>query len=270
MVDSQKLRQIIAQAALDLGIQAYGITSAAPLNEQNHLDSWLGQGYSASMNWLQRNPSARCEPKSLLPEAQSVICLAFRYGEHGIINKQTFNSIPINRARFARGAEYHQHVRNNLETLSNLIKQYIPQAKFKFCVDTSPIMEKALAARAGLGWIGKNTLLIHPKHGSYLVLGELITNIPLSHSERSEAISKAPFKGIVNVCGDCTKCLEACPTKALVEPYKLDTRRCLSYLTIEHKGEIPPELAGFIKPGQYGCDICQEVCPYNKTAVNER
>ncbi|MFH1874332.1 MAG: QueG-associated DUF1730 domain-containing protein [Pseudomonadota bacterium] len=234
---------------------------------------WLGKGYQASMKWMERVPEARGDPKSLLPEAQTVICVGFAYGNHGLLedNNKKNNYNPL-RARFARGEEYHKFVRQKLKLICEELKKDHPQAKFKICVDTSPIFEKALAARAGLGWIGKNTLLINPKFGSYLVLGEIITDIDFGHCEEQKRRSNPDhLTGLlryarndnIGQCGDCRKCLKACPTGALVEPYVLDARRCLSYLTIEHKTEIPEEFKKFIKPGQYGCDICQQVCPYN-------
>ncbi len=237
----------------------WDIISAAKRPEFSaKLNNWLSNHYSGSMKWMERAPEWRCDPKALMPEAKSVICFGFAYGENGLVDD---NSSPKAydpmRARFARGQEYHKFVRKKLKKICAELKKNYPQARFKICVDTSPILEKALAAKAGLGWIGKNTLLINPKFGSYLVLGEIITDIPLDCF-----VANAP-RNDIGQCGDCNKCIEACPTNALVAPYVLDARRCLAYLTVEHKGEVPKEFKKFIKPGQYGCDICQQVCPYN-------
>jgi epoxyqueuosine reductase len=249
------IRKDLENIAQSIGATLWSVGPATELSEIDRLVSWLKENNQGSMAWLKREPKARCSPQSLLPEAKSVISLAFAYGEAGLNGNETPASFNQDLARFARGKEYHKFVRKKLREFCKLLSKAYPQAKFKICVDTSPILEKALAARSGLGWIGKNTLLINKECGSYFVLGEIITDLEFDFD---------PDAKIKDGCGTCRKCIEACPTKALSEPYMLDARRCLSYLTIESKDPLPTEFTNLIKPDQYGCDICQEVCPYNK------
>ncbi|MBU0727639.1 tRNA epoxyqueuosine(34) reductase QueG, partial [Patescibacteria group bacterium] len=156
------------------------------------------------------------------------------------------------KARFARGQDYHEVVREKLEELWNNIKQHALEARAKFCVDTSPILEKALAARAGIGWIGKHTILLNEKIGSWFVLGEIITDLEIESDE--------PAK---DLCADCDLCINACPTNALKASRTLDANLCVSYLTIEHKGEVPSHMRKHVSQDTYGCDLCQQACPYN-------
>ena len=153
------------------------------------------------------------------------------------------------------GDDYHEVIKSRLHALADWMRQAVPSAQTRACVDTAPLMEKELAARAGVGWVGKNTCLINPRVGSWLLLGEILTTIPLP-----------PDAPATDHCGTCTRCLDACPTGAIVAPYRLDARRCISYLTIEHRGEIEPELAGRMGDWLYGCDVCQDVCPHNRSA----
>ncbi len=228
------LKDIVREAALKNGFFAVGVSAAEPLSELEHLDKWLANGLCASMDWIRRSPEARCDPSSLLPGAKSVICAALEY-------------------KLGRGRDYHDLVRGKLGILTDVIKKRHPSARFKTCVDTSPILEKALAVKAGIGWQGKHSVVINSDHGSFFVLGEIITDLEIE-----------PDKPSSNQCGGCKKCIGACPTGAILEPYIIDARRCLSYLTIEHKGPIDDKLTKYIKPEQYGCDLCQKACPYNK------
>ena len=246
------MKDVIKNAAATLGFSAVGITTAEPVASLDSLRSAIAEGRIASMHWLARDPKARCDPTSLLPGARSVICLAFPYGKNGIQSLGAHPNDDTGRARFARGADYHVVVRRKLARLWEAILWREPKAKARFCVDTSPILEKALAARAGLGWIGKHTVLINKQLGSWFVLGEIITDLELEADEDHK-----------DLCGDCRACLDACPTKALIAPGVLDSRRCISYLTIEHQGSLPDEMRPFVAGGTYGCDICQEACPYN-------
>lgn len=256
------MKDLIRNASLEAGFFVVGISSVEPSTELTHLQQWLSEDYNGTMKWIARDPRARCDPKTLLPEAKSVICFGLLYGENGITDKipplpplQKGGWGDLNKARFARGLDYHEVVSEKLEQVWAAIKKHVPNARHKICVDTSPILEKALAVRAGLGWQGKHAIVIHPDHGSFFVLGEIITDIEME-----------PDSPVSNRCGDCKKCINACPTKAIVEPNIIDARRCLSYLTIEHKGVVPDEFQKYLKPNQCGCDICQEVCPFNKTA----
>lgn len=205
------------------------------------------------MKWLARNPEDRCNPASLLPGAASVICLALRYGENGIDN--TNGPADGRRARFARGRDYHAAVRERLERLADFILRERPDVRARICVDTSPILEKALAERAGLGMVGRHTILVNREIGSWFVLGLVITDMELKPD--------APAR---DRCGDCLLCVKSCPTGALTAPRRLDARRCISYLTIEVKDNSPERKGAIILEGAYGCDICQEVCPLNKGA----
>lgn len=239
------LKQRIKDAALRAGFFAAGITSAEPVSDGDHLSSWLSNHYFGTMSWMERDPAARLDPQALLPGARSVICCACRYDD-----RRPAASLV---ARFANGRDYHKTVNEKLDVVAAVLTKERPDARYRSCVDTSPVMEKALAVRAGLGWQGKNSVVINPDAGSFFVLGEIMTDLEIE-----------PDGSIDERCGTCRKCIEACPTKAIVEPYVLDCRRCISYLTIEHKGPVDNEFAKFIKKGQYGCDICQEVCPFNK------
>ena len=200
--------------------------------------------YNASMKWLERNPKGRMEAASLLDNAKSVICFAHPI-PIGEIKRPTF-------ARFAQGEDYHKVLKTKLSELVKLLEKECPEIKTKICVDTSPIFEKAFAANAGLGWIGKNTLLIHPSLGSNIVLGEIITDVEFMPDEKIEIR-----------CGSCQKCIEACPTGALVEPYVLDSRKCIAYYTTVNDVEIPEEIKEHISYKDHGCDRCVDICPYS-------
>jgi epoxyqueuosine reductase len=262
------MKDKIKQKASEIGFALVGITTARQLDEEAYLKNAIAEGRIASMNWLSRDPIKRCDPSSLLPGARSVICCALAYGKNGLtaidshlLCKEGAGEADKSnlvypakklRARFARGLDYHDIVRQKLEELWNTIKQHAPNARAKFCVDTSPILEKALAARAGLGWIGKHTILLNEKLGSWFVLGEIITDIEI-----------LPDEPVLDLCADCDQCINACPTNALKAPRTLDAKLCVSYHTIEHKGKMPLHIQRFISDNSYGCDICQEACPYN-------
>ncbi len=239
--------------ARKVGFDLVGITTTEPLEEdEQRLSAWLGAGFAGEMVYMARNPSRRARPKELLPDAKSVICLGIHYypGEpseprpgssHGAVS------------RYAWGRDYHHVIEHLLEKLIAYLKEQTgPSFKFKAMVDHGPVLEKALAQRAGLGFIGKNTLLIHRDLGSWIFLAELITNLNLE-----------PDAPKFNQCGSCNACLSACPTGALLQPFVLDARRCISYLTIELKGDISESLRPQMEDWVFGCDICQEVCPFN-------
>ncbi len=246
------LKKLLKDSAVGAGFMAVGICSADVLSDEfSYLSKWLQDKNHGTMKWLERNPEARCNPKSILSTAKSVICFALEYGEYGIENTKS-KKIKNNVARFARGLEYHEYLTNKLKKFWKDVSEFFVPHNVKFCVDTSPILEKALAVRAGIGWQGKNSIVIHPSKGSFFVIGEIITDLEIE-----------PDTQIPNGCGNCNKCISACPTGAIIPPGYVNARKCLSYLTIEHKGEIPSSLKRHIMPGQYGCDICQMACPYN-------
>ncbi len=201
------------------------------------------------MSWLEP-ASKRAQPEQLLPGAKSVIVIGINYYRetpplppgHGRI------------ARYAYGRDYHKVIKKLLKQLADFILNINPSAQLKLCVDSAPLLERSYAVQAGLGFIGKNTMLINEQFGSFVLLGEMITNLEFEYD-----------KPATGTCGTCTRCIDACPTQAIVQPHKLDARKCISYLTIESKDPVPEELQPKIGNWIFGCDICQEVCPYNKT-----
>jgi len=239
--------------ARKIGFDLVGITTAEPLEkDEQRLAAWLEAGLAGEMAYMARSPSRRARPQEILPEAKSVICLGINYypGEPLELNPEgTYGAV----SRYAWGKDYHRVIEHLLDKLIAYLKEQAgPSLKSKAVVDHGPALEKALAARAGLGFIGKNTLLIHQDLGSWIFLAELITNLELK-----------PDAPQFNQCGSCNACLSACPTGALLQPFVLDARRCISYLTIELKGDIPEPLRPQIEDLVFGCDICQEVCPFN-------
>lgn len=216
------------------------------------------------MSYLARNVELRLDPAGLLPDARSIICVALSYQRQANTDLQNPRSDstdaatePTGRvARYAQGADYHRVLHEMLARLENELRAEFDQAfTARAFVDTGPLLEREVAAAAGIGWIGKNTLLLHRRLGSYLLLGELVTTLPAAPSEPE-----------TDHCGTCTRCLNACPTQAFPAPYQMDASRCISYLTIEKRGELPPDLAAQTGDWIFGCDVCQEVCPHNSHA----
>lgn len=254
----QRSRQVKA-FALELGFDAVGITSAEPAfdAEQHHLE-WVGRGCAVSMNYLGREYPRRGHPRDLLPEANSVICLAMNYNPADGVTSPGEPAGLI--SRYARGRDYHRVIKKKLRRMEEFLGQLDSgEVSTRSCVDSAPLLERALARRAGLGVIGWNTCLIHPKLGSWLFLAEVLTSLELALDTPAEGS-----------CEQCGKCLEVCPTGALVEPFLLDARKCLSYWTVEHKGEILPEVQPAVGRQLFGCDLCQEVCPHNREAPTTR
>jgi len=239
--------------AMKIGFDLVGITTAEPLQEdEKRLASWLNAGFAGEMAYMARSPGRRARPQEILPEAKSVICLGINYypGEPSELDSEGHYGAV---SRYAWGKDYHRVIEHLLDKLIAYLKEHAgPSLKSKAAVDHGPALEKALAARAGLGFIGKNTLLIHQDLGSWIFLAELITNLELE-----------PDKPQFNQCGSCNTCISACPTGALLQPFVLDARRCISYLTIELKSDIPESFRPRMEDWVFGCDICQEVCPYN-------
>jgi epoxyqueuosine reductase len=207
------------------------------------------------MGWMSRRGEVRREPARVLPGARSVLCVALQYGPpvqgEGAAAEPAGDLWP-RVARYARGRDYHDLMGRRLQALAARVREAFPGTGARPYVDTGPVLERELAARAGLGAVGKNTLLLHPEAGSYFLLGELFTTLSL-----------APDPPLADLCGTCTRCLQACPTGALPEPYRLDSRRCISYWTIEHRGALPAAARNLVGDWVFGCDLCQEACPWN-------
>lgn len=245
----------IRNRARELGFDLTGIASAEPSRRREYLRRWLNDGQAGEMQYLNARVEEREDPNRYMPGARSIICVAVNY--HVPLEPPAEADRPFHGriARYALGDDYHDWMKDRLHRLADWIRQIAPEAQTRACVDTAPVMEKELAQRAGIGWIGKNTCLIHREVGSWLLLGEILTTLDLPADDAES-----------DHCGTCTRCIDACPTSALTAPYELDARRCVSYLTIEHRGAIEPELAVGIGDWLYGCDICQEVCPHNRRA----
>jgi epoxyqueuosine reductase len=251
------LTERIKQKALQLGFDLVGITDASPLRPE-HIDrfkQWLNSNHVAQMSYMQKNLEKRTDPAKLFPPAKSVICTALNYKPPKTKFKPPKE--PAGKvATYARYEDYHIFIKQKLRLLADFIASLAsPDFKFKICVDSAPLAERALAKRAGLGFSGKNHSLINPTLGPQLLLGELITNLKLQTDTPLAANCKA-----------CNKCLDACPTKALQPDGTFDANKCISYLTIEHEGDIPPHLAEKIDDRLFGCDTCLLTCPYSDSA----
>jgi len=254
------LVEAIKSRAAELGFDLAGIAPAAPAAHREHFRRWLDEGLAGSMHpWLERRFEERTDPRVYLPGAQSIICVAANYFAPVPSTTATPPGQRGRIARYALGEDYHQVMMRRLHTLADWLRRQCPGARTRCAVDTAPVMEKEHAARAGIGWMGKNTCIINPRLGSWLVLGEIITTASLP-----------PDQPLPDRCGTCTRCIDACPTHAIIAPYRLDARRCIAYLTIEHRGQIPDELRGAVPPWLFGCDVCQEVCPWNAHAKPAR
>ena len=243
---------IIKEKAIELGFHKVGIAKAAQTKEeQERLYQWLDQKKHAEMEWVEKRKSERGNILNYFSEAKTVISLGMNYyvGK----NQSDLNS-DFKFSNYAWGDDYHSVIKSKIFSLLEFIKQSMPNAKGLVCVDTAPIMEKVWAQRAGMGWQGKHTNLISPDFGSWLFLGELVIDFDLDIDE--------PFTK--DLCGSCTACIDACPTNAIVDPYVVDGSKCISYFTIELKNELPSSMKGSFDNWMFGCDICQDVCPWNR------
>jgi epoxyqueuosine reductase len=246
-MDSSALTSLIKQKALEIGFSDCGISSVETLDfESVKLNNWLQNGFQGEMHYMENHFEKRINPNLLFENAKSVISVLFNYYKQDLND----NNEKYRIAKYAQGNDYHYIIKSKLNELINFIQTIYPNATARSFCDTAPVMDKVWAQKSGLGWLGKNTCLIAPKAGSFFFIGEIITDIELNYD-----------KAINNRCGNCTKCIDACPTIALVAPYQLDSRKCISYLTIEYKNEFDEkiDLNGHI----FGCDICQDVCPWN-------
>jgi epoxyqueuosine reductase len=250
------IQEVIRARAQGFGFDAVGFTSAeAGPDDSSHLRQYLAEGRHGDMDWMARNVERRSDPKVLWPEARTIVCLGVNYGpsEAALAVREEADRGAI--SVYARGRDYHDVLKKRLKRFARWLGESY-DCGVKVFVDTAPVMEKPLAMRAGLGWIGKHTNLVSRRYGSWLFLGEVFTTLELP--------ADAPE---VDHCGSCDACVRACPTGALNEPYRIEPRRCVSYLTIEHKGDIPLALASAFGNRIYGCDDCLAACPWNKFAT---
>lgn len=251
----KELAQAIKDEAQRLGFSACGFAKAEPVNDETAqvVDHWVDMGYHADMQYMERNRHLRLDPAQLIPGCRTLIVVALNY-----YPKQPLPQEAYQIAYYAYGKDYHRVVKDKLHQLLAHIKVLVPEVEGRAFCDTAPLLERYWAVRAGLGFIGRNRQLIIPGKGSYFFLGVLAVNVDLPPS-----LEALPSR--VVSCGDCKRCLIACPTKALTLD-GIDCRRCLSYLTIEHKGKIPDEMAKKLGHRIYGCDTCQRACPHNRNA----
>lgn len=252
--------QVVQTLARQVGFDLAGVAPATRSCRADYYRDWLAAGHGGTMEYLQRNVPVRLDPAQLLSGARSVICVALNYRRaDGYCRPNTLAVTAPTQpptgviAQYARGRDYHVVLRRMLgELVARLRHQLAESFETRICVDTAPVFERELAVAAGLGWIGRNTCVLNPELGSYLFLGEVITTLEL-----------APGTPVVERCGACRRCLEVCPTGAFIGPFQLSAVKCVSYLTVEYRGEISAELSEGIGDRVFGCDLCQQVCPYN-------
>jgi epoxyqueuosine reductase len=243
------LEESVKARARELGFLACGITHPGPSAYADRLDDWLAKGYAGTMRYLHRQAARRKEPQRIVPEARAVVVVLDNYYSPDSQNE----AIAPRLAKYARGQDYHRVTGARLNQLAEYLRDKGAALSRTFA-DAGPVPERELAQRAGLGWIGKNTMLVRPDAGSFFFIGSVFTDLVLKTDD--------PFE--LDRCGSCTRCLDACPTNALVAPRVLDATRCISYLTIEQKGPIQDELADSFQGYAFGCDICNDVCPWNQ------
>jgi len=257
-LDIAAMPDLIQDWAAELGFQQTGIADTDLDTAEQRLDAWLASGYAGDMEYMSRHGRRRSRPDELVPGTIRVISARMDYLPSDGASPQAILDDPNKAyvARYTLGRDYHKLMRKRLQQLATRIEQSVGEFGYRVFVDSAPVLEKPLAAKAGLGWIGKHTNLINRSAGSLFLLGEIYTDLPLPID--------APAS---DHCGTCTACIDVCPTRAIVAPYVLDARLCISYLTIEQRGSIPPELREPIGNRIFGCDDCQLFCPWNKFAT---
>jgi epoxyqueuosine reductase len=258
-INYQQLKAQIRDWAQTLGFQQMGVSDVDLSEAGEHLHDWLAKDYHADMDYMHKHGSKRYQPAELVPDTVSIISVRLDYMPADLKPYQAVLKEPSKAAisRYALGRDYHKVIRNKLKKLSQKITDEIGPFGYRVFTDSAPVMEKAIAEKAGLGWIGKHSNVINSKTGSYFFLGEIYTDLPLEPDE------KASFH-----CGSCTQCIQDCPTQAIIAPFQVDASKCISYLTIENKGPIPIEFRKAMGNRIYGCDDCQMVCPWNKFTPN--
>jgi epoxyqueuosine reductase len=256
--NKEKNSQLIKDAARKLGFDFCGIAKAEFLEEEApKLESWLNKNYHGKMAYMANHFDKRLDPRKLVEDAQSVISLIYNYYPPDRLPEE---STDIKIAKYAYGNDYHFVIKDKLKDLLSLLREEIGEINGRVFVDSAPVMERQWAQKAGLGWTGKNSLLLNRDMGSFFFLAELIIDLPLHYD--------APITK--DYCGTCTRCIDACPTDAILQPNLLDASKCISYLTIELKDEIPSEFRGKMENWAFGCDICQDVCPWNRFSKPHR
>jgi len=248
----QKNTEFIKTEAKKLGFSSCGISKARFLSEEaKNFEKWLSNGYQGSMSYLERNIDKRLDPTLLVPGSKSVISLAFNY----FPPKKLIDNNNFIISKYAYGKDYHKVLKKKLKKLLFLMRERIGDIEGRVFVDSAPIHERAWAKLSGLGWVGKNSLLINKNQGSYFFLAEIICDLELEYDEP-----------VLNRCGNCSRCIDACPTGAITKAQVINAKKCISYLTIENKDNIPEELNDSMNNSIFGCDICQDVCPWNKNS----
>ena len=254
MLDKCQLSEIIKAEALSVGFLSCGISKAEFLSEEaTKLESWLKCSFNGEMSYMERNFDKRLDPRLLVPGCKSVISLLFNY----YTEKKDKKDYEPKISSYAYGKDYHFVIKEKLKKLLSRIKNLVGDVNGRVFVDSAPVMERAWAKKSGLGWIGKNTNLINKKAGSFFFIAELIVDLELEYDHPT-----------TDHCGSCTACIDSCPTNALATPYKMDATKCISYATIELKNNIPNSFKDNMKGWIFGCDICQDVCPWNKFSKN--
>jgi epoxyqueuosine reductase len=254
---SKSTTQQIRQIGLDHGFQQIGITDTQLDQHHANYSRWIELNYHGEMDYMERNIGKRLNPSQMVPDTLSVICVRLDYlidegnWPKDLLEKDSLAYV----SRYALGRDYHKLMRKRLQKYANKISQLVGDMGYRVFTDSAPVLEKALAAKAGIGWQGKHSNILHRDHGSWFFLGEIYTDLNLQIDTAIE-----------NHCGRCTACIDVCPTQAIVAPYVVDSRRCISYLTIEHKSAIPVEFRAAIGNRIYGCDDCQLFCPWNRFA----
>ncbi len=253
----QKLKSDIFQWGAELGFQQLGVADIDLLEHEQHLLEWLDQGLHGQMDYMLRHGTRRSRPAELLAGTLRVISVRMDYLSEQAQSAEQLLQQPEQAliSRYALGRDYHKLMRQRLQKLASRIEQSMGDFTYRVFVDSAPVLEKALAAKAGLGWIGKHSNVLNKDAGSWFFLGEIYTNLPLPVDQP-----------VQNHCGSCTRCLDICPTQAIISPYRVDARRCISYLTIELRDSIPVELRPLMGNRIFGCDDCQFVCPWNRYA----
>jgi len=258
---SLTLTQEIKQIGLSLGFQQVGVTDTRLNHHHHNYARWIEQNYHGEMNYMARNVDKRLNPQQMIPNTLSVICVRLDY----LIDEGDWPRDLLDHnqlayvSRYALGRDYHKLMRKRLQRYASKISEQVGEMGYRVFTDSAPVLEKALAAKAGIGWQGKHSNLLHRDHGSWFFLGEIYTDLDLDIDQPVE-----------NHCGRCAACIDVCPTQAIVAPYVVDARRCISYLTIEHHSAIPVEFRAAIGNRIYGCDDCQLVCPWNRFAQLSR